>query len=170
MTDVAFIGLGNMSAPMAANLVKAGFRVRGYDLAEACRVAACKSGVGVSASVAEAVGRAEAVVTMLPAGRHVLDVYREALPSARPGTLFIDSSTIGICLVGHAEASAAGMASLDAPVSGGVGGAAAGKLTFMLGGTSGTVERASPILGAMRARLIHRGDPVRGRLPKSATI
>jgi len=168
MVDVAFIGLGNMGAPMAANLVKAGFGVRGYDVAEAVRSAAAANGIAVAASLAAAVAGADIVVTMLPAGRHVLAVYREALPAARPGALFIDSSTIDIeaCRQAHAAAAGAGMASLDAPVSGGVSGAAAGKLTFMIGGAPEAAEAAKPVLGAMGARLVHCGGAGAGQAAK----
>ncbi len=168
MVDVAFIGLGNMGAPMAANLVKAGFRVRGYDISEASRDAAAAGGIIAAASVAAVVEGADAVVTMLPAGRHVLEVYRDALPAARSGALFIDSSTIDIeaCRRAHAAASAAGMASLDAPVSGGVGGAAAGKLTFMIGGAPEVFESARAILSAMGARLVHCGGAGAGQAAK----
>src|SRR5690606_20911559 len=128
MSTIAFIGLGNMGNPMAANLVKAGHVVHGFDLVEDNLKIAAANGVSVAASGSEAVGKAEVVITMLPAGRHVLAVYDEVVSVAAKGTLFIDSSTIDVesARKAHATAAAAGMPSIDAPVSGGVGGAQAG--------------------------------------------
>ncbi|MGH6799652.1 MAG: NAD(P)-binding domain-containing protein, partial [Roseiarcus sp.] len=94
MSNIAFIGLGNMGAPMAANLVKAGHAVTGFDLVDAAKTAAAASGVAIGASAREAVAQAEAVVTMLPAGRHVLAAHADFLPAARRGTLVADCSTI----------------------------------------------------------------------------
>ncbi|HEY4926228.1 MAG TPA: NAD(P)-binding domain-containing protein, partial [Roseiarcus sp.] len=136
MSAIAFIGLGNMGGPMAANLVKAGHRVVGFDLVEKLRNEAAAGGVAIAASAREAVAAAEIVLTMLPAGRHVIAAWSDILPAAKSGTLFIDSSTIDVDSArrAHQAALAAGMACLDAPVSGGVGGASAGTLTFMAGG------------------------------------
>src|SRR5580692_1460855 len=135
MSAIAFIGLGNMGGPMAANLVKAGHRVVGYDLVEKLREEAATSGVSIAGSAREAVAGADVVVTMLPAGRHVIAAWGDILPAAKRGALFIDSSTIDVdnARRAHEAAAKAGMPSLDAPVSGGVGGATAGTLTFMVG-------------------------------------
>jgi 3-hydroxyisobutyrate dehydrogenase len=168
MTTIAFIGLGNMGNPMAANLIRAGHRVIGFDLVEANMNIAAGNGVEVAASAAEAVGKAEVVVTMLPAGKHVLSVYEEIVPAAAKGTLFIDSSTIDVesARRAHAMAGAAGMLSIDAPVSGGVGGAAAGTLTFMAGGSEDAFRRAEPVLKPMAGRIVHCGEAGSGQAAK----
>jgi 3-hydroxyisobutyrate dehydrogenase len=168
MTTIAFIGLGNMGNPMAANLIGAGHRVIGFDLVEANMNIAAGNGVEVVASAAEAVGKAEVVVTMLPAGKHVLSVYEEIVPAAAKGTLFIDSSTIDVesARRAHAMAGAAGMLSIDAPVSGGVGGAAAGTLTFMAGGSRDAFQRAEPVLQPMAGRIVHCGEAGSGQAAK----
>ncbi len=168
MANIGFIGLGNMGGPMAANLVAAGHRVVGFDLvAENC-AAAAKAGVSVAASGPQAVSEAEIVVTMLPAGRHVLSVWNEVLGAARPGTLFVDCSTIDVesALEAHRIAAAAGMASLDAPVSGGVGGAQGATLTFMCGGADDAFARAKPALGAMGKKIVHCGAAGAGQSAK----
>ena len=168
MTTIAFIGLGNMGGPMAANLVKAGHRVVGFDLMPALREAAQAAGVEFAFSAAEAVIDADAVVTMLPAGRHVVSVWSEIVPAARPGTLFIDSSTIDVesARKAHAMAAERGGLSLDAPVSGGVGGAKAATLTFMCGGARNAFARAEKILGQMGKRVVHCGDAGAGQAAK----
>lgn len=168
MTTIAFIGLGHMGGPMAANLVKAGHRVHGYDIVAASREAAAANGVAIAASAAEAVAASEVVITMLPAGKHVVAVWKEILPAARAGTLFIDSSTIDVesARRAHAMAHEAGMDAVDAPVSGGVGGAQAATLTFMAGGTDGAFARAKPILEAMGKRIVHCGPAGNGQAAK----
>jgi 3-hydroxyisobutyrate dehydrogenase len=168
MTTIAFIGLGNMGNPMAANLVKAGHIVQGFDLMPENLAAARDNGVVVMASAGAAVRGAEAVVTMLPAGVHVLGVYREVAPECAAGTLMIDSSTIDIDAARKAHAIAAehGLASVDAPVSGGTGGAAAGTLTFMAGGSAEAFARAQPILEPMAGRIVHCGDAGTGQAAK----
>jgi 3-hydroxyisobutyrate dehydrogenase len=168
MATIAFIGLGNMGTPMAANLVKAGNRVLGFDLSEACRAAAAAAGIEIAASGSAAAAEADAVITMLPVGAHVVRVYEDLLAAARPGTLFIDSSTIDIasCRAAHAAAEARGMLAVDAPVSGGVGGAAAGTLTFMVGATATAFERAEPILKPMAGRIVHCGEASAGQAAK----
>lgn len=168
MATIAFIGLGNMGAPMAGNLAKAGHRVIGFDLSEACCAAAAALGVEIAASGAAAAGAADAVVTMLPAGRHVVAAYDALVEAARPGTLFIDSSTIDIasCRAAHDKAAAAGMPSLDAPVSGGVGGAVAGSLTFMVGGSEEAFAAGKPLLEPMAGRIVHCGAPSAGQAAK----
>ena len=141
MTTIAFIGLGNMGGPMAANLVKAGHAVLGVDLVAELREAAAQAGVQIAANAAEAAATADVVVTMLPAGKHVIGVWGEF--SAKPGALWIDSSTIDVdsARKAHALAAGKGALSVDAPVSGGVGGAKAATLTFMCGGVGRRLRR-----------------------------
>jgi 3-hydroxyisobutyrate dehydrogenase len=168
MTTIAFIGLGNMGGPMAANLVKAERRVVGFDLVPASCEEARANGVTVAASAPEAVAGAEIVVTMLPAGRHVLSVWSEILPAVKPGALLVDSSTIDVesARKAHALASERGCLSLDAPVSGGVGGAKAATLTFMAGGSSEAFSRGQPILAQMGKRVVHCGEAGAGQAAK----
>ena len=168
MTTIAFIGLGNMGNPMAANLVKAGHEVHGFDLMPENLKVARDNGVTVMASAAAAAKGADAVITMLPAGKHVLSVYADIVPGAAKGTLFIDSSTIDVESARHAHAIAAdaGMLSVDAPVSGGVGGAAGGTLTFMAGGSNEAFAKAEPVLQPMAGRIVHCGDPGAGQAAK----
>jgi 3-hydroxyisobutyrate dehydrogenase len=165
---IAFVGLGNMGGPMAANLVKAGFEVTGFDLGEEARATAAKAGVSLAASAAECVKDAGTLVTMLPAGKHVIGVWSELLPLLGRGALAIDSSTIDVVSArqAHEIASAQGCLSLDAPVSGGVGGAAGGTLTFMAGGTKDAFERGEQILKHMGKRIIHCGDAGAGQAAK----
>jgi 3-hydroxyisobutyrate dehydrogenase len=168
MTTIAFIGLGNMGNPMAANLVKAGHAVTGFDLVAGNLDIARGNSVTVAGSAAEAVKGAEAVITMLPAGKHVLSVYRDIARKADKGALFIDSSTIDVdsARKAHAIAAAAGMLSIDAPVSGGVGGAEAGTLTFMAGGSKEAFAKAEPILEPMAGRIVHCGEGGAGQAAK----
>ena len=168
MSKVAFLGLGNMGAPMAANLVNAGHAVTGFDLVEAAKTAAAASGVPIAASAREAVAEADAVVTMLPAGKHVLASLAEFLPAAPKGALVIDCSTIDVdsARKAHEAGQAAGALTLDAPVSGGVGGATAGTLTFMCGGSDEAFARAKPILENMGKRIVHCGGPGAGQAAK----
>ena len=168
MTRIAFIGLGNMGGPMAGNLVKAGYEVIAFDLAEASRQAAAELGVGISESAREAVAEAEVVVTMLPAGRHVLAVWADILPAAKPGTLLIDCSTIDVdsARKAHALAAEKGCPALDAPVSGGTGGAKGATLTFMVGGTEEAFDRGEPILARMGRKIVHCGAAGNGQAAK----
>ena len=169
--NVAFIGLGNMGGPMAASLGRAGHQVRGFDLAGAARDAAAARGVSIAASAADAAAGADAVITMLPSGRHVLDCYagtgatRGLLPAARPGTLFIDCSTIDVDDARAARRAAvdAGHRAVDAPVSGGVAAAAAASLTFMVGADHDDYLAARPLLDVMGARIVHCGGPGAGQ-------
>ena len=168
MTPIAFIGLGNMGGPMAANLVKAGHRVVGFDLVQASADAARAEGVAVAASGREAVAEAEAVVTMLPAGKHVVSVWADILPAMRSGGLLVDCSTIDVesARKAHAMAAERGVASLDAPVSGGTVGAKAATLTFMAGGSDEAFARAEPILAQMGRRVVHCGEAGAGQAAK----
>jgi len=168
MTAIAFIGLGNMGGPMAANLVKAGHSVLGFDLVETSRNEAAAHGVAIAGSSREAVAAAEIVVTMLPAGKHVLSVWDDIVPAAKSGALFIDSSTIDVDSArrAHQQAKDSGVASLDAPVSGGVGGAKAATLTFMCGGADEAFARAKPILEKMGKRIVHCGEAGAGQAAK----
>ncbi len=168
MSKIAFLGLGNMGAPMAANLVKAGHTVVGFDLVEAAKQAAYESGASIAASAREAVTEAEAIVTMLPAGRHVLASWADFLPAVPRGALVVDCSTIDVDSAkrAHEAGVAAGMLTLDAPVSGGVGGATAGTLTFMCGGLPEAFDKAKPILEAMGKRIVHCGGAGMGQAAK----
>jgi 3-hydroxyisobutyrate dehydrogenase len=168
---IGFIGLGNMGGPMAANLLKAGHQVSGFDLAPAAVAALAKGGGNPAASAAQAVAEAEVVVTMLPAGAHVRQVYtgeNGILGAARPAALLIDSSTIDVETArAVAKAAAArGFDMLDAPVSGGVGGATAGTLTFMVGGSEAGFQRAQGVLQAMGKTIVHAGPPGNGQAAK----
>jgi 3-hydroxyisobutyrate dehydrogenase len=170
MTTIAFIGLGHMGGPMAANLVKAGHQVVGFDLAPASCDQARADGAAIAGSAAEAVREAEVVVTMLPAGKHVLSVWTGILPAVKPGTLVIDCSTIDVDSARKAHALAgelgSNLHSLDAPVSGGVGGAKAATLTFMAGGSPEAFARAEPILSQMGKRVVHCGEAGAGQAAK----
>src|SRR6185503_8095538 len=160
MAKIAFIGLGNMGGPMAANLAKAQHHVMAFDLSAPALAAAVEKGAHKAKSAAEAVKEAEIVVTMLPAGKHVREVYdKDVLPNAKKGTLLIDCSTIDVESARHVAALAqkGGHEMIDAPVSGGVGGATAGTLTFMVGGAERAYERALSILQQMGKTIVHAG-------------
>ena len=172
MAIIGFIGLGNMGAPMAVNLVKAGHRVIGYDVNPNAVQALAASGVQAASSAAQAARGAELVITMLPAGEHVREVWLhqggliEAVKSSKP--LLIDCSTIDVesARVVTEAARAAGLEMLDAPVSGGVGGATAATLTFMVGGSETAFARGLPILQAMGKNIVHAGGPGAGQAAK----
>lgn len=168
MPNIGFIGLGNMGGPMAANLVKSGERVHGFDLVPASRQASAGDGVQIVANARDCVENADVVVTMLPAGEHVLTVWNDVVPHARQGTLFIDCSTIDVdsARQAHKLAAARGLATLDAPVSGGVGGAKAATLTFMVGGSTHAFARGKPILERMGKRIVHCGEAGNGQAAK----
>ncbi|HUN48809.1 MAG TPA: 3-hydroxyisobutyrate dehydrogenase [Stellaceae bacterium] len=171
MSSIAFIGLGNMGGPMAANLIKAGHAVTGFDMVPAALEGFANNGGRIAKSAAIAAREAEVVITMLPAGPHVREVYAGEgglLAAARQGALLIDSSTIDVESA-RAVAEAAGQRGfdmLDAPVSGGVGGAAAGTLTFMVGGSAEGFERARPILEKMGKTIVHAGPAGNGQAAK----
>jgi 3-hydroxyisobutyrate dehydrogenase len=168
MTAIAFLGLGNMGGPMSANLLGAGHTVRGFDPVPAAAATAAEGGVEVFDSAAGAVAEADVVITMLPNGDIVKRCYAEVLPVARAGALFIDSSTISVndAREVHSQASSHGVSQLDAPVSGGVKGAVAGTLAFMVGGEESAVQRARPVLEPMAGKIIHCGDAGAGQAAK----
>ena len=165
---IAFLGLGNMGGPMSANLISAGHTVRGFDPVPAAAAAAAANGATVFDSTADAVTEADVVITMLPNGDIVRRCYAEVLPAARAGALFIDSSTISVndAREVHAQAESHGFSQLDAPVSGGVKGAAAGTLAFMVGGDESAVQRARPVLEPMAGKIIHCGAAGAGQAAK----
>jgi 3-hydroxyisobutyrate dehydrogenase len=165
---IGFIGLGNMGGPMAANLVRAGHVVRGFDLAPTSCDAARDAGIAVAGSALEAVEGAETVITMLPAGRHVVEVWTQLAAALPAGTLMIDSSTVDVDSArrAHGLAEARGCLSVDAPVSGGTGGAKAGTLTFMAGGGEAAFARAEPLLKAMGKNVFHCGAAGAGQAAK----
>jgi 3-hydroxyisobutyrate dehydrogenase len=167
---VAFLGLGNMGRPMALNLRKAGHDVRGFDPMPAARDGFAEAGGTVAPDARAALAEAEAVVTMLPAGKHVRAAYIDAdgiLAQAR-GALLIDSSTIDVTTAREVSAAAAkaGFDMVDAPVSGGVGGAEAATLTFMVGGTDAAFARAEALLRAMGRTIVHAGAAGAGQAAK----
>ena len=168
MPNIGFIGLGNMGAPMAANLVKSGDHVLGFDVVAAARQACAQLGVEIAADPKAAVEVADIVITMVPAGDHVRAVWSEILASAKRGALFIDCSTIDVtsARAAHALAAERGIAALDAPVSGGVAGAKAATLTFMVGGAAEAFARGKPILERMGKRVVHCGDAGNGQAAK----
>ena len=169
MAKIAFIGLGNMGGPMAANLVKGQHQVMAFDLSAAALDAAVAKGAKKVASAAEAVKGAEIVVTMLPAGKHVREVYeKDVLPNVAKGTLLIDCSTIDVDSARHVGqlAQQAGLDMVDAPVSGGTAGAAAASLTFMVGGDAAAFARARPVLDAMGRTIVHTGPAGNGQAVK----
>ncbi|MGS1015478.1 3-hydroxyisobutyrate dehydrogenase [Allosphingosinicella humi] len=169
MARVAFIGLGNMGGGMAANLAKAGHDVRAFDLSAEALERAAKAGCKAAASAAEAVADAEAVVTMLPAGKHVRDVYESSvIGKAPPSAILIDCSTIDVATAREEieKARAQGYAMVDAPVSGGIAAANAGTLTFMVGGAEEAFARAQPFLEIMGKAVIHAGGAGAGQAAK----
>src|SRR5262249_31687915 len=169
MTTVTFVGLGHMGLPMALNLRNAGHLVQCHDVLPEARARAAAQGLDVVEHSPAAIAGSDMVLTMLPGGTDVVDAYRGPLLSAaRQGTLFIDCSTIDVASasLAHELAAAAAMRALDAPVSGGVSGAAAATLTFMIGGKAEDVERARPVLEAMGRRIVHCGGPGLGQAAK----
>ncbi|HVB15976.1 MAG TPA: 3-hydroxyisobutyrate dehydrogenase [Stellaceae bacterium] len=171
MATIGFIGLGNMGAPMAANLVKAQHHVTGFDVVAAPKAALAERGGHAAASAIEAAGAGDIVVTMLPAGPQVRQVYLGpdgVIARARPGALLIDCSTIDVETARAVAAAAAekGLQMLDAPVSGGTIGADAGTLTFMVGGEAAAFARAEPLLRAMGRTIVHAGPAGSGQTAK----
>ena len=171
MSKIGFIGLGNMGLPMAKNLVAAGHDVTGFDLSDAAKTALQEAGGAAADTIAATVADAEIIVSMLPAGKHVTAVYTEAdgvIANAADGALLIDSSTIDVdtARAVSAKADASGFAMVDAPVSGGVGGAAAGTLTFMVGGTAEAFAAAKSVLDIMGQNIFHAGGSGNGQVAK----
>ncbi|MCD7107778.1 3-hydroxyisobutyrate dehydrogenase [Rhizobium sp. DKSPLA3] len=164
--SIAFIGLGNMGAPMAGNLVKAGFAVTGFDVAPAARDHARERGVRIADTIGSAVDGADAVITMLPNSALVLEVWTRLAAIVRPGTLVIDSSTIDVEGARAAHGLLPGCITIDAPVSGGTSGAEAGTLSFMLGGDAAAIEAARPVLEPMAGRIIPCGSAGAGQAAK----
>jgi 3-hydroxyisobutyrate dehydrogenase len=173
MTTIAFIGLGNMGLGMASNLAKAGHEVCALDISKEAIDKAVAAGCVAAKNAKDAVASADVVITMLPAGRHVKLVYAGedgVFSYAKPGTLFIDCSTIDVATAREVIAAAEekGFAMIDAPVSGGTAGAAAGTLTFMCGGTEAAYERAKSVLDIMGKNIFHAGDSGNGQVAKIA--
>ncbi len=170
MTNIAFIGVGNMGGPMARNLLKAEHALAAFDLSAQVLEPVVQAGASKAASVNDAVKDAEIVITMLPAGQHVRSVYLDKgiLAHARKGALLIDSSTIDVdsARAVHDAADKAGLDFLDAPVSGGTGGAEAGTLAFMCGGSDKAFARAEPVLQKMGKRIVHAGGAGAGQAAK----
>jgi 3-hydroxyisobutyrate dehydrogenase len=168
MANIAFIGLGNMGGPMAANLVKAGHTVTGFDLSAASCQQARADGAAIAESAVACVKGAEIVITMLPAGKHVVGVWSEVIPSVARNALLIDCSTIDVesSKKAHALAAQHGVASVDAPVSGGTGGAKGATLTFMAGGDEKAFAAARPVLEKMGKKIVHCGGAGAGQAAK----
>jgi 3-hydroxyisobutyrate dehydrogenase len=168
MATIAFIGLGNMGGPMAANLVKAGHKVVAFDLVEASRNQAKADGAAIADRAADAVKGADTVVTMLPAGKHVLSVWNDVVPVMSGGVSIIDCSTIDVesAKQAHALAARHDVRSVDAPVSGGTAGAKAATLTFMCGGDEKSFAAAKPVLEKMGKKIVHCGGPGAGQAAK----
>jgi 3-hydroxyisobutyrate dehydrogenase len=171
MTKIGFIGLGNMGMPMAQNLLKAAYEVTGFDLNVDATERLAASGGSTANSIADACKAAEVVITMLPAGEQVREVYLGTggvLATVEPGTLLIDSSTIDVATAREVAQAAQdkALAMVDAPVSGGVAGAEAASLTFMVGGDEAAFERARPVLETMGKTVVHAGGPGNGQAAK----
>jgi 3-hydroxyisobutyrate dehydrogenase len=171
MAKIGFLGLGNMGGPMAANLIKAGHQLKVADLSKTAVEKLVSQGAQAAAAPSEVAKDAEVVVTMLPAGKHVSEVLlgeNGIIANAAPGTLLIDCSTIDVVTARslNAAAAKAGLLMVDAPVSGGVGGATAGTLTFMVGGDTAAFEKAHPILSAMGKTIVHAGAAGNGQAAK----
>ncbi|MGH3654018.1 3-hydroxyisobutyrate dehydrogenase [Glutamicibacter sp.] len=166
---IGFLGMGHMGLPMAINLHKAGYRIRGFDVVPAAVQAAQEAGIDTVATGAEAAADVDIVITMFPSGKHVLDAYRGyLLDSAKPNTLFLECSTIDVAQAREAAQLAvdAGHRSADAPVSGGVVGAEAGTLTFMLGAQAEDLGEITPLLEHMGKRIVHCGGYGAGQAAK----
>ena len=171
MANIAFIGLGNMGGPMAVNLIKAKHHVCVYDLSAQAVIDVVEHGAGTASSAQEAVANADVIISMLPAGKHVTGIYlgeNGLINHIQPGALVIDSSTIDATsakLVGQ-QLKEKDIEFIDAPVSGGVGGATAGTLSFMVGGSIENFERAKPILENMGKNIFHAGEHGAGQVAK----
>jgi 3-hydroxyisobutyrate dehydrogenase len=170
MSKIGFIGLGNMGLPMAGNLVKKGHEVKGFDIMEDNLARAPQAGIKKASSAADAAREVEFVISMVPTGKETIAVYEGAgvLKAAKPGTLFIDASTIDIASArkAHELAKAAGMLAVDAPVSGGTVGAQSATLTFMVGGSKEAFAKAKGVLEGMGRKIVHCGDAGAGQAVK----
>src|SRR6202051_212365 len=168
MASIAFIGLGNMGGPMPANLVKAGHKVIAFDLVAASRDQAKADGAAIADSSVTAVKGADVVITRLPAGKHVLSVWGDVIAAMGKGALIIDRSTIDVesAKQAHALAAKHGVGSVDAPVSGGTGGAKGATLTFMCGGEENAFAAAKPVLEKMGKKIVHCGGAGAGQAAK----
>lgn len=168
MQVVAFIGLGNMGGPMALNLQKAGFQVQAFDLNKEALAIVAEAGATAAASARAAVQGADFVISMLPAGKHVIGLYQDVRSEIKAGALVMDCSTIDAQSARQVVnlLADAGIAFIDAPVSGGVGGAKAGTLTFIVGGSADNFQRAHDVLSAMGKNLFHAGDVGAGQIAK----
>lgn len=171
MSKIGFIGLGNMGGPMVANLIAAGHAVSAFDLSDEAVARATDAGADAAVNAAAAASGSEIVITMLPAGKHVRSVYLDddaVMAAVEKGALLIDCSTIDVSTAIDmiAEAEKRGLEMIDAPVSGGVGGAQAGTLTFMCGGTETAFARAQPVLATMGKNIFHAGDAGAGQAAK----
>lgn len=160
---IAFIGLGNMGAPMAANLARAGHEVIGFD-----RAKIAVDGVRMAETAADAAGKAEVVITMLPNGQILRSVADEVIPAMQAGSVLVDCSTVDVdsARAVAQQAAEAGLLSVDAPVSGGIGGAAAGTLTFMAGGPDMAIAKAEPLFDIMGQKAVHCGEAGAGQAAK----
>ena len=167
-TSVGFIGLGNMGIPMAGNLLAAGLHVTGYDVADGARTAARQKGLDIASSAAAAAADRDIVITMLPGGAILLDVYRMIVADVRAGTIVMDCSTVDIASArkAHDMAAERNLPSVDAPVSGGIAGAEAGTLTFMVGGNLPACEAVRPLLDIMGRTIVLCGGPGCGQAVK----
>ena len=171
MARIGFIGVGNMGGPMLRNLIGAGHEVTAFDVVEDARQAARDAGATLAATAADTAAAGDVIITMLPAGEHVRDVYQGGegiIAALAPGTLLIDCSTIDVetARAVNASAAEAGFEMLDAPVSGGVAGAEAGTLTFMVGGADDAFARAEPVLAVMGKTIVHAGPSGNGQAAK----
>ena len=171
MSRIGFVGVGNMGQPMALNLLKAGHEVTVFDVVEQACAPLVEAGAAQAGALAEAVKDRDFVVTMLPEGRHVREAYTGqggVIASVSSGTLLLDCSTIDVATAREmaGDARAAGLSMIDAPVSGGTMGAAAGTLTFMVGGEPASFEAAKPILEIMGAKLVYCGPAGNGQAAK----
>lgn len=168
MSNIGFIGLGNMGLPMAKNLIKAGHTIKAFDTVNDACTAASEAGMTVTSTVDEAAHNVEFVITMLPSGPIMLSVFEQTIPVASKDTIFIDCSTVDVSSANkaHEMTSNEGFGCLDSPVSGGITGAEAGTLTLMIGGEEDTFNKAKDILDAVGGRLVHCGKGGAGQSAK----
>lgn len=168
MSNIGFIGLGNMGLPMAKNLVKAGHAVKAFDTVSDACIAASETGMTATSTAAEAASNVDFVITMLPSGPIMLSVFKQTIPVVNKDTIFIDCSTVDVSSANkaHEMTNRAGLGCLDSPVSGGITGAEAGTLTLMIGGEEDTFNNAKNILNIIGGRLVHCGKGGAGQSAK----